>query len=108
MGEDTFHGPIKLFYVKVSGEMMVVFEEGDAICEIEINQIKDPLPAQDPCDESHIDVWARTQAIAFAKWTCEGLWSCYGDDWYPYRNEDNPITGEQLYDEFLKSQTENK
>lgn len=107
LGENTFHGLIKKFWVSKDLKMMASFEEGDATCDVNINDIKEHILDQDPCDESHTDVWARTQAIAFARWTCEGLWSCYGDDWYEYRNEDNPITGEALYNLFIK-ETENK
>lgn len=105
VGELTFHGPIKRFWVTEDRKMMACFEEGDALCDIDINDIKEPL--QDPCDESHTDVWARTQAIAFAKWTCERLWSTHDEMWYPYQDEDNPITGDALYDLYIK-ETENK
>ena len=47
----------------------------------------------------------KKQAIAFAEWTAQGLWSTYRGQWYQYRNEDNPISGDQLYDIFLKQQS---
>lgn len=46
--------------------------------------------------------WAEI-AIGFAKWTCDGLWTCSGNMWYEYRNEDNPITAEQLLLIYLKT-----
>lgn len=106
-GELTFHGPIQTFIVR-DGNMFACFAEGDAYCEVEVSKIKAPLPETTPQDEHHIDVISRERAIVFAKWTCESLLTCHGNMWYPYQDEDNPITGEQLYEEFLKSETENK
>lgn len=51
-----------------------------------------------------MDEHSRQQATAFAEWTCVNLWSTHGGVWYPYQNEDNPITSEQLYDLFIQSE----
>ena len=48
-----------------------------------------------------IDQEKRKEAIAFSVWNCENLWSTHGGLWYPYQDEDNPITGEQLYNLYL-------
>lgn len=49
-----------------------------------------------------MDEWAIKQALAFSEWNCKGLWSTHGGLWYPYQDEDNPISGEELYDLWLK------
>lgn len=51
-----------------------------------------------------MDEWAQQEAIAFAKWTAENLWTVYGDNWYPYQDEDNPIPASKLYELFLAQQ----
>jgi hypothetical protein len=51
-----------------------------------------------------MDEYAKQQAINFAKWTAENLWTVYGDNWYPYQDEDNPILANKLYDQFIDSQ----
>lgn len=69
----------------------------------------DKVYAQNPSiiEAAHtsMDVFAKQQAIDFAKWTAENLWTVYGDQWYPYRDEDNPISADQLYAQFIKSQS---
>jgi hypothetical protein len=51
-----------------------------------------------------MDEYAKEQAIAFAKWTAENLWTVYGDQWYPYQDEDNPVPASKLYEKFLEFQ----
>lgn len=43
------------------------------------------------------------QALAFSEWNCKELWSTHGSLWYPYQDEDNPITGEELYKLWLNT-----
>lgn len=50
-----------------------------------------------------IDQEKRKEAIAFAEWSCKNLWTTNGGMWYPYRDDDNPITGDELYDLFIQS-----
>lgn len=53
-----------------------------------------------------MDEYAKQQAIAFAAYTAENLWAVYSKTgmWYQHMNEDNPITGEQLYNQFIEQQ----
>lgn len=63
------------------------------------------------CDSTKVsitmamDLYAQQESIAFAEWTAINLWTTYKGKWFEYRNEDNPITGEQLYTPY-KSKTE--
>jgi hypothetical protein len=50
--------------------------------------------------------YAKQQAIEFSAWNCKDLWSTYNGMWYPYQDEDNPITGEELYNLWLQSKTQ--
>lgn len=54
----------------------------------------------------HRMAFAKEQAIAFAAYTAENLWTVYSRTgmWYQHMNEDNPITGEQLYNQFIEQQ----
>lgn len=56
--------------------------------------------------KSATDEYAKQQAIAFAAYTAENLWAVYSKTgmWYQHMNEDNPITGEQLYNQFIEQQ----
>lgn len=36
-------------------------------------------------------------ALAFSAWTCENLWSHHNGNWYPYQDDDNPISGDELW-----------
>ena len=47
--------------------------------------------------------YAKKTAIGFAKFTCERLWTCFADKWFPYMDGDNPISGEQLFELYLQS-----
>lgn len=51
-----------------------------------------------------MDEFAKQQAKDFAKWTAVNLWSVHGDNWYPYLDEDNPISADELYNQFIESQ----
>jgi hypothetical protein len=53
-----------------------------------------------------MDEFSKSQAIAFAAYTAENLWAVYSKTgmWYQHMNEDNPITGEQLYNQFIEQQ----
>lgn len=53
---------------------------------------------------SAMDEYAKQQAIDFAKWTAVNLWSVHGANWYPYQDEDNPISADELYNQFIESQ----
>lgn len=53
-----------------------------------------------------MDEYAKQQAMEFAKWTAINLWSVHGDNWYPYQNEDNPVSADELYNLFIESQNE--
>lgn len=51
-----------------------------------------------------MDEYAKQQAKEFAKWTAINLWSVHGDNWYPYMDEDNPISASDLYELFIENQ----
>lgn len=53
-----------------------------------------------------MDEFAKQQAVAFAKWTAENLWTVFDDNWYPYQDEDNPVSAAHLYSQFIEQQTE--
>lgn len=109
LSENTFHGPIKKFWVSKDLEMMVSFEEGDVACDVNINEIKDPIPDQDPCDESHTDVWARTQAIRFAEWIYVEGWEVYDGvgRWICLSQDRKVLNSEQLYNLFITEKLNN-
>jgi 5,10-methenyltetrahydromethanopterin hydrogenase len=50
-----------------------------------------------------VEEYAKQQAKEFAKWTAINLWSVHGDNWYPYMDEDNPISDSELYELFIES-----
>lgn len=51
--------------------------------------------------KAYADQEKRSTAISFAEWSCKNLWSTHGGLWYSYHDEDNPITGDQLYDLYI-------
>lgn len=53
------------------------------------------------CIEQAMDEYAKEVGIDFSRWCCEGLWTSSGGMWYPYRDEDNAITGEQLFELYI-------
>lgn len=55
------------------------------------------------CLERSMEEYARQEAIDFSSWNCKNLWSTYGDMWIPYQDEDNPISGEELYNLYFES-----
>lgn len=49
-----------------------------------------------------MDQHAMRIAISFAEFTAQNLWTVHNGRWFEYRNEDNPISGEQLYNLFVQ------
>jgi len=61
--------------------------------------------------EKAMDIWGRQQAIAFMNWTLESdcQYSCTDENqWTSINDASDSITTEQLHNQFIEQQNENK
>lgn len=51
-----------------------------------------------PQMETWLKEYAKEKGLAFSEWNCKELWSVSDGRWFPYMDEDNPISGDQLWE----------